>query len=109
MADHHFTDGDAYGSKHESVDLAKYMVMSPVDRPGFHSLVYSLTYGHPIKSPALQEARVDVAVNYDNVSNDAKKKDRFVASVTCWAKIRANMSARPPGASDTMIFTGFDG
>jgi hypothetical protein len=77
-------------TKSESVDLTKFNVVAPntpVVRPGTHSLTYSLTYGHPITSSKIKDARVDVAVNYDNISNDPTMKDRFVASLTFSQKI----------------------
>ncbi|MEA2165227.1 MAG: hypothetical protein QOK37_3354 [Thermoanaerobaculia bacterium] len=82
-------------TKSESVDLTKFSVVppnTPVLRPGTHSITYSLTYGHPITSAKIKDARVDVAVNYDNVSNDPTMKDRFVASLTFSQKISDTMT-----------------
>jgi hypothetical protein len=79
----------------ESVDLSEFKVVAPntpVLRPGSHSLVYSLTYGHPLSSAKIKDARVDIAVNYDNVSNDPTMKDRFVASLTFSQKISDTMT-----------------
>jgi hypothetical protein len=77
-------------AKSGSVDLTKFMVVAPntpVVRKGAHSVVYSLTYGHPMTSAKIKDARLDFAINYDNVSNDPTMKDRFVASLTFSQKI----------------------
>lgn len=79
-------------AKHESVALSLYSVTDPLVRTGTHSVVYSLTYGHPLSGATLRDARYDVAVNYDNVSNDATKKDRFVATVTLSQKLSEKMT-----------------
>ena len=79
-------------AKGESVDLSDFMIATPVDRHATHSLVYSLTYGHPLTGTVLKDARVDVAVNYQDISNDPKKKDRFVASLTFSQKISDTMT-----------------
>jgi hypothetical protein len=82
-------------AKSESVDLTKFMVVppnTPVLRPGTHSIVYSLTYGHPITSTKIKDARLDLAVNYANISNDPTMKDRFVASLTFSQKISDTMT-----------------
>lgn len=71
----------------ESVDLSTYKIATPVLRPGTHSIVYSITYGHPLSGSTLKDARFDVAINYDNVSGDPKKTDRLVASVTYSHKV----------------------
>jgi hypothetical protein len=79
-------------AKTESVDLSDFKIATPVARPGTHSLVYSLKYGHPLTGGTMKNARVDLAANYDNVSNDPKKKDRFVASLTFSQKISDHMT-----------------
>lgn len=79
-------------AKTESVDLSDFKIATPVARPGTHSLVYSVKYGHPLTGGTMKNARVDLAVNYDNVSNDPKKKDRFVASLTFSQKISDHMT-----------------
>ena len=82
-------------TRSESVDLSKFLVVppnTPVDRPQTHSIVYSLTYGHPLKSMKIKDARVDIAINYSNISNDPTMKDRFVASLTFSQKISDTMT-----------------
>jgi hypothetical protein len=79
----------------ESVDLTKFMVVAPntpVIRPETKSFIYSLTYGHPLTNAKIKDARVDLAVNYTNISNDPTMKDRFVASVTFSQKISDTMT-----------------
>jgi hypothetical protein len=59
-----------------------------IDTPHSHSLVYSVTLGIPVATTLEnREGRFDVALNYDNVSNDATRKDRFVGSVTYTQKL----------------------
>jgi hypothetical protein len=79
-------------AKGESIDLSDFMIATPVARKRTHSLVYSLTYGHPLTGTAFKNTRVDAAVNYDDVSNDSNKKDRFVSSLTFSQKISDTMT-----------------
>jgi hypothetical protein len=79
-------------AKGESVDLSDFMIATPVARKRTHSFVYSLTYGYPLTGATFKNARFDVAVNYHDVSNDPKKKDRFVASLTFSQKISDTMT-----------------
>jgi hypothetical protein len=79
----------------ESVNLSKFMVVppnTPVVRPETKSFIYSLTYGHPLTSAKIKDARVDLAINYWNISNDPTKKDRFVASLTFSQKLSDTMT-----------------
>jgi hypothetical protein len=79
----------------ESVNLTKFMVVppnTPVVRPETKSFIYSLTYGHPLTNAKIKDARVDLAINYWNISNDPNKKDRFVASLTFSQKISDTMT-----------------
>jgi hypothetical protein len=79
----------------ESVDISKFMVAppnTPVVRPETTSFIYSLTYGHPLTNAKIKDVRVDVAVNYTNISNDPTMKDRFVASVTFSQKVSDTMT-----------------
>lgn len=70
-----------------SVDLAAFSIAAPLLRPGVHSVVYSLTWGHPFATQVARDGRFDVAVNYDNVSNDATLHDRLVGSITYSQKL----------------------
>lgn len=76
----------------ESVDLSDFMIAAPVARRRAHSLVYSLTYGHPFSGTAFKNARIDAAVNYHDVSDDPAKRDRFVASLTFSQRISDTMT-----------------
>lgn len=82
-------------AKGESVDLTKFMVVppnTPVVRPGTTSLIYSLTYGRPLTNAKIKDSRIDVAVNYTNISNDPTMKNRFVASITFSQKVSDTMT-----------------
>lgn len=79
-------------AKRETVDLSDFAIPSPVSREGTHSLVISLIYGHPLTGATLKNTRVDVALNYENISNDPKRKDRFVASLTFSQKLSDTMT-----------------
>jgi hypothetical protein len=74
----------------DSVDLSSFGIVSPntpVVRPQTHSLVYSLTWGRPLPGARIKNSRVDLAINYNNISNDPTKKDQFVASLTFSQKV----------------------
>src|SRR5207302_7660134 len=66
--------------------------VSVPDSPHTHSLIGSLTYGRSITQAAGRDGRLDVSTSYENVSNDPKKKDRFVGSMTFTQKITDTMS-----------------
>lgn len=79
----------------DSVDLTTYGVVppnTPIVRASTHSLIYSLGWGRPVQNPNLKNSRIDVGVNYENVSNDPTKRDRFVASVTFSQKLSDSMT-----------------
>jgi hypothetical protein len=78
-----------------NVDLTEFGVVppaTPVIRKQVHSLIASLTWGHPLPSQRIKDARLDLAVNYDNVSNDPNRKDRLVASITFSQKINDTLT-----------------
>lgn len=77
-------------ARSDSVDLSSFGVAAPntpLVRPETHSLVYSLTWGRPLPGARIKDARVDLAINYNNISNDPTKKDQFVASLTFSQKV----------------------
>ncbi|MGH9423572.1 MAG: hypothetical protein ACRD3J_26595, partial [Thermoanaerobaculia bacterium] len=60
----------------ETVDLSSFGVVAPntpITRPEVHSLIYSLTWGRPLPNSRIKDARVDLAINYNNISNDPSK------------------------------------
>jgi hypothetical protein len=82
-----------YGqSRAETVDLSTYGVTTPIARNSVHSLVYSLSWGRPLPDTRLKDTRIDAAVNYENISNDPTKKDRFIASLTWSQKLSDTMT-----------------
>ncbi|HKO57104.1 MAG TPA: hypothetical protein VJ276_14600 [Thermoanaerobaculia bacterium] len=59
-----------------------------VNTPHAHSVVYSLKYGMPMPTAMPdREGRFEFAVDYDNVSDDAQRNDRFIGSITYVQKL----------------------
>lgn len=68
-------------------ELSEPVVVS-INTPHAHSLVYSLKYGMPMPTMMPdREGRFEFAIDYDNVSNDAKRNDRFIGSFTYVQKV----------------------
>jgi hypothetical protein len=75
-------------AQHTTITLPSKYSIAALDAPGSHSLVYSLTWGLPMETPLeAREGRLEVALNYENVSTDPNKKDRFIGSVTYTQKL----------------------
>ena len=56
--------------------------------PASHSFVYTVAYGLPLATTVPnREGRIDVSLNYENVSDDPTKNDRFVGSITYTQKL----------------------
>jgi hypothetical protein len=59
-----------------------------LNNPATHSFVYSVTYGIPLATTIpSREGRIDIALNYENVSNDPTRQDRFIGSITYSQKV----------------------
>jgi hypothetical protein len=56
--------------------------VASVDLPSSHELTGRLQWGRFLGKPGGPQARVDLSAEYDNVSNDDVRNDRFVARVT---------------------------
>ncbi len=75
-------------SSSQTIDLSEFSVTTPLPRPGAHSLVYSVTYGYPFMMTSMgREGRIDGKINYENISGDPDKRDRFVGSITYTQKM----------------------
>jgi hypothetical protein len=73
------------------IDLPDYSVQYGIPRA--HKLVYSLTYGRPLTAPmGASGARIDLSVDYEDVSNDAEVDNRLVGSATFTYKVSDKVS-----------------
>lgn len=74
------------------VNLSQFNVTQDTDRA--HKLVYSVIYGRPLGAAGMgrNDGRVDLSVNYEDISNDPDNKDRFVGSLTYTQKISETMT-----------------
>jgi hypothetical protein len=80
-------------SSSQTIDLSEFSVTTPLPRPGAHSLVYSVTYGYPFMMASMgREGRLDGKINYENISGDPDKRDRFVGSITYTQKMTDTMT-----------------
>lgn len=68
------------------IDLPEYSVQYGIPRS--HKLVYSLTYGRPLTAPMnTAGARIDLTVDYEDVSDQSQADNRLVGSATLTYKI----------------------
>jgi hypothetical protein len=82
----------ALSVEYKQMETNRFTIIDPVtadvDTPSVRSLVYTIAYGIPLATTMPgREGRFDLAVNYDDVSNDATRKDRLVGSVTYSQKL----------------------